>query len=461
MVVLSVFVFGFALWLGLYLVARDITKPLMRRAGIGLIAYACVIAADLVMHSEPYQSLPFGLARFQLLMIFVPALCWSGALICLLPEDAPYRETFDRAWRYGVLPLVGFVALVGSVSGMLTGSPVGQLDLAYLLLCLIVAIPLVSGLILIIYYRRVLRPRVSVGVLVVATFFFGLGLALLLVPLTSLPYSWNRLLIAPDLVLLGLAIAMMDAFDEGETLLPDIARSFTASSLLAILFGVQVLIAMALSADRGRGMVLLLLGVVAMAIAVQVFADPLAMLIDRVIFARAPRLWHSRADLRAVTSGLARVEEDPALPAPNDAEFVRLTRRALSHYGNLPRLAANPLTHLSLVEARLVARGVALNPLERAAELKMILAESIERLKPRDGSEFGTTDAWRYYNALYFPYVVGLKPYSRRVMGGFEDNEINQRAFEWFATMVPERTLYNWQNAGAKLVAEDLGRQCE
>jgi hypothetical protein len=172
-------------------------------------------------------------------------------------------------------------------------------------------------------------------------------------------------------------------------------------------------------------------------------------------------LWHSRADLRAVTSGLARVEEHPTLPSLEDAEFVRLTRRALSHYGNLPRLAANPLTHLSIVDARLAARGAPQNPLERAAELKEILAESVERLKPRDGGEFGTTDAWRYYNALYFPYVVGLKPYSRRTAGGLDMDEVNRRVLEWFATMVPERTLYNWQNAGARLVAQDLGRQCE
>ena len=96
--------------------------------------------------------------------------------------------------------------------------------------------------------------------------------------------------------------------------------------------------------------------------------------------------------------------------------------------------------------------------LERAAELKAILAESIARLKPRERSDFGTTDAWRYYNALYFPYVVGLKPYSRRP-GTNHLDPVARQALDWFAAMVPERTLHNWQNAAAKLVAQDVRRQ--
>nr|BFE85159.1 hypothetical protein GCM10020093_077600 [Planobispora longispora] len=31
-----------------------------------------------------------------------------------------------------------------------------------------------------------------------------------------------------------------------------------------------------------------------------------------------------------------------------------------------------------------------------------------------------------------------------------------RQAFDWILREVPERTLYNWQNAAAKLVADDL-----
>ena len=86
--------------------------------------------------------------------------------------------------------------------------------------------------------------------------------------------------------------------------------------------------------------------------------------------------------------------------------------------------------------------------------MNSLLAERIARLKPRNG-EFGTSDEWRHYNALYFPYVVGIKPYNRR--NDLHDlDPTAQRALEWFSIQVPERTLYNWQNAAAKLIAADL-----
>jgi hypothetical protein len=139
----------------------------------------------------------------------------------------------------------------------------------------------------------------------------------------------------------------------------------------------------------------------------------------------------------------------------DDAEFIRLTRRALSHLGSLDRLAASPLTRLPLIEQRLSQRGETDNTLERAAELKAVLTESIARLKPRGKGDFGASDEWRYYNALYFPYVVGLKPYSRN--GALDDLDAAARAaLDWFQATVPERTLHNWQNAAAKLIAHDL-----
>jgi hypothetical protein len=53
--------------------------------------------------------------------------------------------------------------------------------------------------------------------------------------------------------------------------------------------------------------------------------------------------------------------------------------------------------------------------------------------------------------------VRGLKPYTRRF--DFDSlDEASRAALDWFQTSVPERTLHNWQNAGAKLIAEDIRR---
>jgi len=87
--------------------------------------------------------------------------------------------------------------------------------------------------------------------------------------------------------------------------------------------------------------------------------------------------------------------------------------------------------------------------------LKQLLADSIGRLKPAGERPFGTTDAWRHYNALYFPYVKGIRPYRRRIDTGHLEAP-SRDALEWFRTEVPLRTLYNWQTAAASLVARDL-----
>ncbi|HEY1016804.1 MAG TPA: hypothetical protein VGE07_29095, partial [Herpetosiphonaceae bacterium] len=129
-------------------------------------------------------------------------------------------------------------------------------------------------------------------------------------------------------------------------------------------------------------------------------------------------------------------------------------RQALSHYHDLPRLTINPLTALPGIDARLGGAGGD-NLLERAAALKALLTESIARLKPQGQGDFGSSSEWRHYNALYFPYVVGLKPYSRRGAQPPLEGAARQ-AMDWFQAQVPERTLYNWQRAAARLVADDL-----
>jgi hypothetical protein len=187
---------------------------------------------------------------------------------------------------------------------------------------------------------------------------------------------------------------------------------------------------------------------------VQVLADPLAGILDRLAFSRSPELRADRAALRDAGAALPLRSEDPLVEVDDDT-FVRLTRRALGHYGDLSKLVASPLTALAVIDERLAARGAPDHPVERANELKAVLADGIARLKPRDGSEFKTTEEWRYYNSLYFPYVVGVRAYAQNATASGLDPTARQ-AWQWLVTEVPQRSLHNWQNAAARLIAADL-----
>lgn len=454
---LEVVIFSLALWLGLYLIGRDPRDSRLRWAGLGLVSYALGLALDSLSRSARSPDLALALAQVRWPLLFLPALFWVGAIVSLWPEDGPLRMRLVRSWRYGLLPVVALLYLVGVSTDLIFDVAATQprLELGYLLFSLAVLLPLLAVLILLWLRFRTVRPQNAVGLLIAATLFFTLGTGLLLFPLDWLPRTWVLPAIAIDLFLLGLAIAILDAFDQGEALLPDFLRSLDYSFFTALLFGGQVALVIFLGTGVTFPMLLLLLATIATSVAIQTFSDHIQALLDRVAFARFPKVRRARADLRAVASALPRVNETLDLAAVDEAEFASLTRRALSHYGDLPRLAASPLTCLPAVRARLAERGAKDDALERAVELKALLAESIARLKPRDQGDFGTSDEWRHYNALYFPYVVGLKPYSRRAQNDHLDPPA-QAALEWFRSQVPERTLYNWQTAAAKLVAYDL-----
>ncbi|NJN83024.1 MAG: hypothetical protein HC802_12580 [Caldilineaceae bacterium] len=177
-------------------------------------------------------------------------------------------------------------------------------------------------------------------------------------------------------------------------------------------------------------------------------------MLDRVAFSGATDLRQERAALRETASNLPRADDRSPLML-NEEEFTAITRRALSQLGNLPKLAASPLVHLEIIDRRLASAGLDDNTLTRAAELKALLIEAIDALGPAEANGFDPSEAWRFYNALHYPYVVGIKPYRRRPTPASLDAE-SQAALDWLRTEVPERTLYNWQNAGAQLVATHL-----
>ncbi len=454
---LQIGVFGLALWLGLYLIGRDLKSVRLRLAGLGLVSYGVGWGLELLGQAATTE-LAREIARWRWPFFFLPALFWTGAIIYLLPTDKPWQATLARVWRNGLLPVALLFYLVAAATNQLFDSQGNRPSsgLAYAVFILLIILPLLGALLLVWQVYRASRLSNGTGVLLVGILFFSLSSGLLIFPLDWLSRPVMLGSVGFDLGLLGVGIALWDAFDQGEAFLPDFVRSFDYAFFTVVLFGGQVALVMLLATGVTFAMLALLLATVGTAIAAQVFAAQVGTALDRLALARFPRLRQARADLRIAASVLPRVNEGVELEGLDEIEFTRLTRRAFSSFGDLPRLAVSPLIYLPLVETRLARRGATkADPLERAVELKAVLTESVLRLKPRGKGDFGTADEWRHFNALYFPYIMGLKPYSRRTQNGPSD-PTTHTALEWFRDNVPERTLYNWQTAATKLVAHDL-----
>ncbi|HEX3287961.1 MAG TPA: hypothetical protein VHT50_25655 [Mycobacterium sp.] len=441
MAALSALVFSLSWWLGLYLLARDPRKPVLVLAAVGLTSFASVVALDAVRIVSGLHAL----SSIEIYLVAVPGIAWFAVLLELSRPHDTWRS------RAGEIALIAVVAALAFFGAAMAGNVDGPMRMGHWVLFGVISVSSLGALLWAVFGPW--QPRPVVGYIVVATLFFALGNAILVIPLGLVP-SWLALASTGcDVVLLGVAVAMWDAFDEGQALRGDMLRSFVATGVVVVLFGGQALIGMALTGER-TAMTVLLFTSVAIAISINVLADPLAGLLDRLAFSRSPGLRADRATLRRTEAALPLRSAHP-LDGVNDESFARLTRRALGHYGDLSKLVASPLTALPVIDERLAARGAPDQPLERANELKALLADRIARLKPRDGGDFGTTEQWRYYNALYFPYVVGVRAYAQNATAAGLD-PVARQAWQWFVTEVPQRSLHNWQNAAARLIAADL-----
>jgi hypothetical protein len=450
MAALSAVVFTLSGWLGLYLLSRDPRKPVLALAATGLCGFALVVALDAVRTTSVTHAQL--LTQVEIYLAAVPSVAWFAVLVELSRPCDGWRA------RTGELLLVGGVAALTLLGAMLAGSVDGPLRAGHLLMFAVISLSTLGAMVA--AMRRPAQPVSVVGLVIVATLFFALSNAIPILPLGLVP-SWLALASTGfDVLALGVAVALWDAFDEGQALRADMLRSFWGCAPMTVLFGGQALIGLAVTRHEPTAqtaLTLLLFTTLAIAITVQVLADPLAGLLDRLAFSKSPTLRADRAALRHTGAALPLRSADALqdLQAVDDDTFARLTRRALGHYADLTKLVASPLTTLPVIDERLAARGAPDHPVERANELKAVLADGIARLKPRDGGDFGTTEQWRYYNSLYFPYVVGVRAYAQNATAAGLDPTARQ-AWQWLVTEVPQRSLHNWQNAAARLIAADL-----
>lgn len=440
---MSAVVFALSWWLGLYLLARDPRKPVLLLAAVGLTSFAVVVALDAVRLTSTAHADVLG--HIEVFLVVVPGVAWFAVLLELARPSDTWRS------RAGEVAMVVVVAALAITGAAMAGGVDGPLRTGHWIMFGVISLATLGAMVRALVGGR--RPGSVMGVAVVATLFFALGNAILVIPLGLVP-SWLALASTGfDVLLLGVAVALWDSFDEGQALRGDMLRSFVGSIVVAVLFGGQVLIGMAVT-DEHTALAVLLFTSLAVAIGINVLADPLAGVLDRLAFSRSPELRADRAALRRTEAALPLRSDNPLATVDEDA-FARLTRRALGHYSDLSKLVASPLTALPVIDERLARRSAPDQPLERANELKALLADRIAALKPRDAGDFGTTEEWRHYNSLYFPYVVGVRAYAQNATAAGLD-PVARQAWQWFVTEVPQRSMHNWQNAAARVIAADL-----
>jgi hypothetical protein len=414
--------FALTWWLACYLVGRDPARAAGRRAAGALIAYAAGVVA--------WTVAPAGTTAEVLLA--APALFWAGSAVALLPSFVPERRQIERGWLFVSAAFVLITVLL---------PPSGRL---------VVLAPLVGGLSLLWRFRDQVEPRLIPLALSLVAVLYGAALVLLVGP-ADLGGPWLAIAaIGVDVLILGYLVAVAEAVDAGERLRPDLGRSLVAAVGGLLLAGGPAILTMFVAPSRM--IAVLQFVVVGVVMTVIGLGGPVHRLLDRVAFWSDERLRGDRHGLFLLGEALPRRRERSRMLATTEADFLRFVLQALDSYGDPGRLMRSPLIDLPAVDRRLLKIPVE-QPLARAQELRHVLGEAVAGLRP-NGSP-GTDEEWRHYNAVYYYFLLGLRPYSRRLRTDGLDREA-RRTIEWIRQYVPRHLLRRWQSEGAAQVARDL-----
>ncbi|HEX2907352.1 MAG TPA: hypothetical protein VHO69_10860 [Phototrophicaceae bacterium] len=436
------------LLLAAYLLNRSGYHPVGLSTAGALVAFA-LIQADQFFGAR-FEAQADGLAQLLWAVYPLPVALWARTTILLLPDE---NLMIDRIWWTLVLPIALLLILGGwlgcDLVNLTTHQP-GQLYWIYALF------NIVTILLTLWTTRQAHRQTAATDRTRLALYWLqlaGLAYGVVMVPLAFglLSPAVVFSLVVLDVIVFGLSGIAYNAIAEGQSvwrdLMATLLKALALIGLVILPWGVAIWLAKVWSLAVA-GASLISIGAIALLVPLQ---DELERLIDSILAPGQQDEIESRQTLRILLHNSVQHPVSKLTKLDRD-EFARLTRRALSHLPNLPRLAASPLTELNLVTARVNADA---DKLQRAQALRRILIEGIDALRPAGSGDYGTTDEWRFFNALYYPYVAGLSPYQHSLTGESLTAETAE-VTAWFRAMVPERTLHNWQNRGAALIADIL-----
>ncbi len=505
LVLVPILGFGAFLWVGLFIITRaTVQTPLTIVSFIGMLAQAAYFFIR-VLADTTEEGLQTGIliSRFSWWANCIPVAIWFH-MSSLVARRGKSKAILTPAVTFFYTAGL-FLSFIGTFSDLFLDYSGGGLDKgkhvyvgvgsAYeyymLYLALVTGAALVNfGLT---FYRLQTGKeatstaiKTQVGLLTIGAGLFMVGGVMLAIKfkfvINSFPDYVAYIFLLGGLGLFGYSIAQYGMLVGGKDTRRDFAYSFSSLLIMNLLYSV-VLVLLGLNSP------ILGLAVVGLVTLNNALYDWGREILDRFFFSKDEQTARSEARNYATTLASQpvathEIQAKESLPITvtennhtnhtselaiagkeNEKAFNDAVRKAITSLKNPPQLIQSPLLGLMLVGKRLKQQGLEDNRLNRAAILKSLFIELLERLRPAENITYGTTDAWRYYNVLYFPYIREVskkQAYAearrlaeeRRKNGIREPGEI-EKVLEWLSE-VDEDTYYKWQRRASDTIASIL-----
>lgn len=477
--VIQLFGFGSFLWLGLYMLTRRETQAVSRLAGASMILQGCFFFSGALMAIQTDGATEALLGRAWWWDSVVPAALWFHMTAHLL--GPPWWER-RRPFVVGLYVAAGIMVALGtftdliheygpphvgdgSVAGLSAG-PLYPLFAAYVLCCAVAGVANLLVLVRQEGFRATTRSAAAVRSLTAGGVLFLIGAAELMLNTmlrATIPFgqSSGSLALIAGLAVFGYTVARYNALLTGNDVRRDFAYNLSATVIVWLLYVPCVLLLLGVDEPRHALLALLLM---ALGTASHTLFDAGRSWRNKLFYTRPEQA--VLGDMRQLeyVLGASPVSGVDSAPHVDERELKRAVRRALTDLQNPTRLATSKLLGMRIVSLRAQELGVDDNRLGRAAALKDILADLIDALRPAGGGAGVTSDAWRFYNCLCYPYILDttlsrvptrLRAVQERRRRDGSPKSDHERVLEWLST-VNENTFYKWQDRAAEIIAETI-----
>ncbi len=470
----EILLMSLSIWMGAYVVSRSHTR-LSLTTGIGYWALAAYLTCAVLQDNAPLATTYSSVTRLSWIFGPVATLCWLEitSLLSQSDEDLPFLSNYVSLAALiitlifvftGVfeipIPLYSNITQVAGFGGHYRFTP-GPAYPAFAVFEL--SLFVIAGYRIVVLYRpaahHFLIDKVGIAFVLGCTGLL-IGSAYLLVgPL--LPFEMPRLL-GEAVICIAAFVATYSVirnrlFVESNIDRKDFAYSFLGIFGIVLIYVASMVVLIVWKVPYDFGVFTLVLCVIWLAILSHSLFDLGRDLVDWVFFREVQDERSGLRDLARMVPNLESTEWTDTRTL-SDGEFYRLVRNALSELRNMPRLATNRLTGLKLIRVRLVGDEKEINHLSKATELRKILSEMIDDLKPLDSGSWDIADNWRHYNCLFLPYIRGLSQKDALSTQAGSVSKDERKVLDWYADIAP-RTLHNWQRDAAQLIATSLRTQ--